>query len=146
MPLDQLIPGIIGLLIFGIPTAYLIWLWLLALQSRSWATTPGTITRSQVQPGVRQQATASIHYTYLVDGKEYTGTTVYFGGFINARASDARETVRRYSRGATVTVRYHPQRPGTSTLETRVSRGLLLWIVLGLGMASSILYGLITGT
>lgn len=146
MPLDQLIPGTIGLLIFGIPTGYLVWLLLLAIQSRSWKTTPGTIVFSLARRTRAHQARVSVAYRYEIDGTTYTGTTVYFGSFLNASAQDARETAARYRSGATVPVYYHPQRPSLATLETRVAWGLILWIILGCVMVGSIVYGCITGT
>ena len=146
MSLDQLIPASIGLLIFGLPTGYLSWLWLLGLQSRSWSTTTGTITHAMVKPGQRNQASVSVGYRYEVNGTTYTGSTVRFGDFLNATVGDARETAGRYRQGAPVTVYYHPRRPKIATLETRASRLIPMWVVLGGLMLSSIIYGLLTAT
>lgn len=104
MPLDQLIPGTIGILIFGIPTLYLVWLLLLALQSRSWKSTSGTIIFSMARRTRSRQASVSVTYRYQIDDTTYTGKTVYFGSFLNASASNARETAARYRSGSTLPV------------------------------------------
>ncbi len=149
MPLDHLIPGMIGLLVFGLPTAYLIWLWILGRQSRAWATTSGTIIHAAVtKPSNNHstQASASIRYQYHVDGVAYTGSRIHFGAALNFNKSDARAAVTRYPRGATVTVYYHPRRPRIAALEPRVASTLVLWVAIGLFMVGSILTGLLTGT
>jgi hypothetical protein len=138
MPLDQLIPGLIGLSIFGIPTAYLLWLCWLALSSRRWPSATGRVTRSKVVPGRRERASYDVRYEYEASGRRYTGDRVRFGGALNLNSTDARATALRYPEGGSVAVRYHPRRPAIATLEPRVSGFLWFWLATGLFMVVSI--------
>lgn len=136
--LERIIPATVGLMVFGIPTAYLIWLCWLAFSSRRWPTTTGRITRSRVVPGRRNQAYYDVHYEYRAYGQTYTGSRVRFGGALNANSADARETTRRYPVGQNVVVHYYPDKPSLATLEQKVSGLVWLWIVLGLFFVGSI--------
>jgi len=139
MPLDQLIPGIVGLSIFGIPTTYLLWLCWLALSSRQWPSATGCITLSKVVPSRRRKLSSYIvRYEYEASGRRYTGDRVRFGGALNLNSADAQATVLRYPEGKSVAVRYHPQRPAIATLEPRVSGFLWIWLVIGLFMVVNI--------
>ena len=138
MELDKLIPGLVALLITGVPTAYMLWLAWLTLSSRHWPSTQGRVTRSAVVPGRRDQASYSVRYEYEVNRQDYTAERVRFGGAINSNRGIARDTVSRYPHGSTVTVYYHPRRPGTATLERRASGFLWLWLILGLFLAAGI--------
>lgn len=138
MTLDKLIPGLIGLLITGAPTAYMLWLAWLALTSRRWPSTQGRVTRTEVVPGRRDQAGYSVRYEYEAGGRVYKGDRVRFGGAISSNRGIARDTVSRYAHGSAVTVYHHPRRPATATLERRASGFLWLWLALGLFLASGI--------
>lgn len=151
MAWDQLIPGMIGLMLFGVPTGFFLWLCYLGAVSQSWPTISGKVTTSYVKSLYvkvlpRSGAIAKIRYTYEVHGKSYTNDVVCFGDFLNASQSDARKKVQRYGLGSCVTVHYHPKRPQLATLEPRTSGFLALWIAIGLGAIGSITCGLITGS
>ena len=143
MALDQLIPGLIGLLICGIPTAYLLWLCWLAYSSRRWPSVTGRITRSKVVAGRRNSASYDVRYEYQVYGRPYTGERVRFGGAFNNNSSDARATMLTYPEGKIVTVWHHPQRPAIATLEPRLSGFLWIWIPIGLFITGSIMGALL---
>jgi len=149
VPLDQLIPGLIGLAIFGGEAAYFAWLWVLARRSRTWPSTKGTITQAAVQqtrPQRRGQARATVAYRYAVNRAIYTGHRVRFGGALNLNAADAQSTVAGLKTGATVKVYFDPRRPARSTLEQRASGLVLVWMGLGLVIALLILSSLLSGS
>lgn len=136
--LERVVPGTVGLLVFGVPTAYLLWLCWAALASRRWPTAPGRVTRSVVVAGHRHQARYDVRYEYTVDGRAYTGERVRFGGALNMNRADALRTTMVYPAGRPVQVRHHPRRPRVSTLESRVSGAVWVWLALGLFMVGAI--------
>ena len=136
--LDELIPGIVGLLVTGVPTAYMLRLAWLSLASRRWPSARGRVTRSAVVPGRRDQASYDVRYGYEAYGRRYDGSRVRFGGAISSNRAVARETVNRYPHGSAVTVYYHPRKPNIATLERRASGFLWLWLSIGLFLASAI--------
>ncbi|HEX8693793.1 MAG TPA: DUF3592 domain-containing protein [Longimicrobium sp.] len=136
--LERVVPGTVGLLVCGAPTAYLLWLCWAALASRRWPTAPGRVTRSVVVAGHRHQARYDVRYEYTVGGRAYTGGRVRFGGALNMNRGDALRTTTVYPAGRPVQVRHHPRRPRVSTLESRVSAAVWVWLALGLFMTSAI--------
>jgi hypothetical protein len=133
--LERLVPGLVGLALFGAPTLYLIFLAALSVASRRWPTAAGRVTTSNLITGRRGAAYYDVRYEYVVDGETYRGDRVRFGGALNGNSRDAADTRSTYPVGRPVEVRYHPGRPGWSTLETRASNALWLWIGLGVLMA-----------
>ncbi|MBI5544532.1 MAG: DUF3592 domain-containing protein [Deltaproteobacteria bacterium] len=144
MPIDQLIPALVGATLFGVPAFLLIRLWLRALASRRWPIAEGRITRSAVSlsAGKKEQASVQLTYEYEVGGKTYRSDTVRFGDFLNFSKSDAYATVARFSVGQRVEVRHHPRRPERATLEAKVSGFLIMWVVICLGVLASMGLGL----
>jgi hypothetical protein len=133
--LERVIPGMIGLGLVAVPTAYLSFLALQAWSARGWPTAQGRVVRSAVVPGRRGAGYYDVRYEYQVDGRTYGGDRVRFGGALNGNLEDARLTRDTYPEGRPVEVRYHPRRPRRSTLEPRASGALWLWIGLGLLMS-----------
>jgi len=113
-----------------------------ALASQSWPTVAGTVTESEVKvtqhssgSGMDAQETTHyrpvVKYQYSVEGMEYTGSRIAFGA-MNSAHSAANAVVARYPAGASVTVRYDPEKPAEAVLETNTGGGGLL-MVLGVG-------------
>lgn len=138
--LDQIVPGVLGLLIFGSPTVYLIYLWLMARASSRWPVAEGRVTRAVLVEGTHRprHVHCDVRYRYDVDGRSYEGRRVRFGGALNASAVNARATRSLYTQGQRVRVRYHPRRPAFSTLEAGASRLVGMWIAIGLFMVGGI--------
>lgn len=136
--LDEIVPGVLGLLVFGLPTAYLLYLWVMARTSRRWPVAVGRVTHSVLVEGRRRHFRCDVRYSYDVAGRSYEGRRVRFGGALNASADGARSTRSRYAPGLPVRVHYHPRRPAFSTLETGASRLVGMWVAIGLFMAGSI--------
>jgi hypothetical protein len=130
--LERVIPGMVGLSLFGAPTLYLLYLAVLSGRSRRWPTATGRITRSTVVPGRRGAGYYDVRYEYQVEGRTYRGDRVRFGGALNGNIRDAQDTRSTYPEGRVVEVRYHPRNPARSTLEARASGALWLWIGIGL--------------
>jgi Protein of unknown function (DUF3592) len=140
MTLDRLIPPLIGLVIFGTPTAYMLRLFWLGIVSRRWSSAPGRIMHSSVinRKGRYNLANYYVRYEYEVRGRKYTGDRVRFGGAINANPADARSTVFRYPKDREVIVFYHPRRPNVSTLERKVLRYVFACLPIGLLITGAI--------
>lgn len=136
--LDQIVPGILGLLVFGLPTAYLLYLWLMRRMSHRWPVADGTVTHSALVDGGRRHVHPDVRYSYEVNGVRYEGRRVRFGGALAADVAGARATRSRYTAGQRVRVRHHPRRPGFSTLETSASPLLGQWTLFGLFMVGGI--------
>jgi len=136
--MERWIPGLVGLSIFGIPTAYLLYLAVMSAASRRWPVAAGRVTVSRVIPRRRGGGDYDVRYEYRVDGRSYQGTRVRWGGALNSNAADAEDTRSTYPAGREVQVRYRPGSPEVSTLETRASRAIWIWIVLGTFICISI--------
>ena len=113
-----------------------------ALASQSWPTVAGTVTESEVKvtehtsgDGTNEHAITHykpvVKYQYSVEGMEYAGSRIAFGA-MNSAQSAANAVVARYPAGASLTVRYDPEKPAEAVLETKTGSGALL-MVLGVG-------------
>lgn len=99
-----------------------------ASMAAGWPTAPATIQASSVRENIETDAEGdtetayypNVHYSYAVDGQTYTGDRIEFGGKPRfARLSAAEAVCDRYPHGATVPVRYNPDQPGESVLESK---------------------------
>ena len=100
-----------------------------AQATRTWPTTPGRITRSQVRVETnrsrddkgREKVThsyyADVDYAYEVDGKQHTGHNITVMGSGGGSRGDAEAILARYPLEATVTVAYNPQSHDDAVLE-----------------------------
>jgi Protein of unknown function (DUF3592) len=110
-------------------------LWLARGSSR-WPSTYGTIDTAvvkEISDEPRRYAVA-VSYTYAVGGTRYTGKRVHFGYRFGGEEQDFAEARRRkYEHGRRVTVRYSPDDPAESALETSIStEGLIGAFVSGI--------------
>jgi hypothetical protein len=80
---------------------------------------------------------AVVEYSYRVDGRDYHGTRLSFGGKQSTAEGPAKRKAARYPSGSTVQVRYDPADPSQAVLETRVALSWLLLVasVVFLGLA-----------
>ncbi len=145
MTAEELVPGLVGLTLFGVPAGFFGWLLARAVASRGWPTVEGTVTRSVVQKGRKDQASAVVVYEYEVEGRRYTCDRVCFGDFLDLNRADAASTVASFPQGQRVTVRHHPTRPAVGTLRTTVSGFLVLWLLLTTSAAAAIAWGVFAG-
>lgn len=143
---ERIVPALIGLLAYGLPTGYLLWQVWLAYRSRRWPSTTGRILLSDLhhewRPMWRTHSAPRILYEYRVDGRRYTGTRVTFGGWLNRTWGRTNRVLSRYRVGAPVSVRYDPNKPRRCTLERRLSRIVWLFLAIALFATSSIFGGL----
>jgi hypothetical protein len=69
-------------------------------------------------------------YAYEVDGVRYSGSRDAMGGQTSSTfESLARRTAARYPEGLPVDVRYNPDNPAESTIDTRIPGIWILWLV-----------------
>ena len=92
-------------------------------ESLKWPATKGVILSSTVKTDlgksddVDPKYTAAITYRYAVEGYEYTGNRVSFGGQTFLKKGRADSLVMRYNKGKRVKVYYDPKTPHVSVLE-----------------------------
>ncbi len=146
MALVRITPLLIGLVIFGTLTAYLLRLFWLGIVSRRWSSTLGRIMHSSVinSKGRYNLAKYYVRYSYEVRGRKYTGDRVRFGGNINFNSTHARSTISRYPKDREVVVFYHPHHPNISTLERKISRYIFIFLPIGLFIVTAI-FGTLVG-
>lgn len=103
-----------------------------AVASKEWPTVEGTITRSELAKSRDSDGntmySANVNYDYIVDGKQYDGSSIRVVDGTTSVKSGVKKTVRKYKEGSSVTVHYDPEFPNTAVLEpgTGLLFGLLL--------------------
>jgi len=106
-----------------------------ALRSRSWAETPGTITRSVVTHSRTRRHvhySAAIRYSYGVEGKTFVAERVDFVEEGDGSFEAARAVVQRFQVGSAQRVYYDPAMPARATLARNVPSVVLItlgWLV-----------------
>jgi Protein of unknown function (DUF3592) len=104
--------------------------------STNWPTTKATITEAKLvetQRGPFESFEVKVGYTFVVDGKTFTGNRLKVGGKSSSKVADAEADMKRYGQlDAKMDVRYDPSDPTHSTLETGASNNdFLLTAVVG---------------
>ena len=112
-----------------------------AYESRGWPGVPGVVVSSKVvrisgsrsrRSGPRRTSrAAAVEYRYVVGDQEHVGRRISFAG--TPAGDGARDVVRRYPRGADVTVYYDPDDPSSSVLEVGMV-SVAPWILIGIGL------------
>lgn len=141
IPVDELVPGLVGLTLCAAPAVWAGRQLLLAAAARGWPTAPGIVNSSRcVERRQRRgwEARVLIDYRFACGDRTFTGTRVAFGTALNFNTAAARALVARYPTGAAVTVRHHPEHPSICCLEPRAD--WRLWGIVGL---TSVLFLLI---
>ncbi len=118
-----------------------------AQASLSWPHTQGKVLESYVRQDTREDFEDNtttvvyfpeVRYGYTVNGEEYVGRQISFGGVPGGtRPSLAQKVVDRYPEGAEVTVYYNPDKPSEAVLEHGAPSSALLvigGILLALGL------------
>lgn len=104
------------------------------VQSASWPSVQGTITRSEVEAVRSNKSTTyglKVAYTYSVDGKRYEGSKYRSSAWRSGDAGFAEELVARYPLGARIPVYYRPGQPSEAMLQVGMgSAELFLLMVL----------------
>jgi hypothetical protein len=147
-----ILPALIGggvMTFFGVREIYL------ARQSRSWASTDATITRSEIvvktggdARGVSSGPTqgtyydTDILYQFTVDGQTRQGNKVAFG-FRGSTYSNLQTLLSRYPTGKTVTVYYRASDPAYCILEPGLEHGQL-WVLPTIGVFLSLFMIILT--
>ena len=98
-----------------------------ARAAESWPTAAGRVISSEVveeESSDRDGGTSTwynpvVAYAYTAGGRELTGRRLRFGNYRSATRKKAEAALAPYRAGATVAVRYNPERPEECVLETR---------------------------
>jgi Protein of unknown function (DUF3592) len=118
------------MLSYGIPMQRL------AIASKTWPTVPGTVMTADVARSTSRTGDVfdpHVTYAYVVDGESYFGQIVRSGGFDYGDRARAEAKLAVYPVGAVVAVRYDPNRPSRSVLES--GGGGDSWLLVGAGIA-----------
>lgn len=100
-----------------------------ARKSTRWRVTEGRVTgnsievseyyqRSLLGTDAVEQYLPKVAYAYEVEGKSYSNDLTAFGLNPLESREEAAWMLRPYPKGAAIRVRYHPEEPGTSVLQT----------------------------
>ena len=114
-----------------------------AYESKSWPSTSGTITKSEVDTWLKDgksQYAAVIKYNYEVEGKQYEAYNIGVNNSSsNSNMSAAKDRVQEYPVGKTVDVFYDPELPDSAALlpgvragDMAIAGGMLLFAIIGL--------------
>jgi len=104
-------------------------------ESGSWPVVRGKVTYARVQTrrsNKRTEYTASVRYSYRVDGKLHIGERVSVSDLIHKTRSRANAAIRPYPVGSEVDVYYNPAKPEQSLLETGLPTNV--YLLLGSGI------------
>lgn len=109
-----------------------------ARASAAWPSVDGVVERSEVTThrGHEKQTMYSpeVAYRYNVDGKDFQGSMVAFGGdFSSNNSSHAYAVTEQYPVGKEVSVYYEPDAPGHAVLEPGVT--WKSYLAFGIGLA-----------
>ena len=107
-----------------------------SVRSRTWLSTPGRITHSELiwVGGRSRSPRPEVRYAYRVAGAPYEGQRIAFEYSHTYSREEAEEILQEYSPGAAPLVYYDPTDPRESTL-----RQASLGLVSGLMVASTLL-------
>ncbi len=106
-------------IIFSIKAIYL---FANAYNSKSWPTTKGMISSSQIKEEMRLSSTEKeyeieINYSYSVNGIEYTSMCYTFSELKYSSENEAKEEIKKYIQNSDVTVYYDSTDPAKSVLK-----------------------------
>ena len=93
-------------------------------QATDWPVATGSISETTVNRGLLFSGESYLTYRYRVDGREYTGHRISFGG---GSAAD-------YRQGQELSVYYNPSNFSELLLEPGFKRGNLFMLLVGLGL------------
>jgi hypothetical protein len=111
-------------------------------QSRAWPAAQGRITQSQAalehvkrsgSTGSTIRYAARIRYNYTVGAKTYSSSTIGFGKsrYTSKKQSKTMKYLEQYPEGKSVTVYYAPDDPRRAALETGITGGAFLILLIG---------------
>jgi hypothetical protein len=97
-----------------------------ARAAESWPATIGRVISAEVrvEQGMERHGERSVwynpvvRYTYQAAGRSFEGARLRFGETRNAKRNKAEEAIAPYRPGASVTVRYDPDKPHDAVIET----------------------------
>ncbi len=110
-------------------------------QSNSWPSAPATIVSSEIRQTSQPRSSGAawvpdIAYTFVVDGKEFTGTGIRFGSMESTdRAWIEQQVNERFKVGRELIVFYNPENPAIAVVEKGFDSFLFAYVLLGLVFA-----------
>ncbi len=144
-PMDEVVPGLIGL---SLSSGVLLWsiAWIaFGLTARAWPTAEAEILECRFESSKRQRQGLRyylrLRYRYSVGGKTYEGGRLHFGAAIETHAGASMGKVRMRTPGDRVAVRYLPFAPGVCTLDPGVAWQVWLAFVLSLLVTFNVAMG-----
>jgi hypothetical protein len=97
-----------------------------AKAASKWPSAAATVLSSEVvveESGDTMEAGTTwynpvVNYSYVVEGRELRGSRLRFGNPRSARRSKSEAAISKYVPGSSTTIRYNPEKPEDSVLET----------------------------
>ncbi len=115
----------------------------LGLASRSWPSTEGQITQSEVEhrtSGTGKDRSSAYHavvtYEFNVDGATFKGDRVASADIGRGKSAHARRIVKRYPKGSSASVYYMPENPSKCLLEPGFQGQAFIFPAIGLFVLS----------
>jgi len=129
--------GALLMLLFGIAlTAFGVISIQKALASKSWPTTEGKVTSSDVSSerdsDGKTMYKAEVRYAYTVNGSSYESDKIAMFSSSSSSSGMEQRKAGKYPVGATVQVRYNPSSPGTAVLEAGLQ--VVHWLLMVFGI------------
>lgn len=129
-----------------------------AQASQGWPSVPGVILTSEVKRSMSTDDdgntdysyTPAVTYSYQVNGQNYEGKLIAFGGVVgNSNPGKIQEQLRPYPAGAQVPVFFNPQKPDEAVLTQQAGGakialiGGIICIALSICVACPLLVGVV---
>lgn len=109
-----------------------------ARAAKSWSETQGEVMEGAVEKyltsssegGTMTAYRARIIYAYRLNGRDYVGDRLNFGGEVHSSIKSLAENkVKQFPTGAKVTVFYDPQNPNEAALERSAPASRLMYVI-----------------
>ena len=108
----------------------------MAMESESWPTVDGVVTKSRLQSGGRRGGGHFLQYRYDVQGERFFGQRKTFR--VGPLKYTRTENLRRFPVGQIVAVSYAPDDPSIAVLDTTIHWSGLLFHIFGAALVGSI--------
>jgi len=113
-----------------------------ALKAKSWPTTEGTVTSSQVE--WNSKYVPKVIYTYTINTEEFTSNRIRLTNFAHyKKKEDAAKVSDKYPVDSKVTVYYNPNKPDEAILDPGIKGEHVFMFLIGLLIFLAPLIGLI---
>ncbi|WP_407947778.1 DUF3592 domain-containing protein [Pontiella desulfatans] len=114
-----------------------------SLKSRSWPTTIGSVSYSELhklrsqKTGIQYQYKPRIRYEFIANDQVLSSNKIFFGEYTSSNKSRIESLLSKYPLGSDVTVIYNPDNPEEAILEPIISIGTIFSLIAGIVFTGS---------